>query len=174
MQLNISLHQRKLTQSELKELELLVGLTAVTLVEAVCYAWIEVLLYSSDNPILYNTWLFGHYTTYHVILVILVSAMIFGVGYVAFVTYSKSRFRKFLLLSLGNFILWTMMEDEFTFIFTGSPHTLTDWTNWPIGAVRIFGYYIPDWYVLATASIFLCWFFGLALTEEKQTELATQ
>src|SRR5579885_2036189 len=86
----------------------------------------------------------------------------------------KSRFRKFLLLSLGNFILWTMMEDEFTFIFTGSPHTLTDWTNWPIGAVRIFGYYIPDWYVLATASIFLCWFFGLALTEEKQTELATQ
>jgi hypothetical protein len=144
----------------------LVGLTVITVVEAISYAWIEVLLYTSDNSILYHAWLFGHYTTYHLALAVLVLAMIFGVGYVAFTTFSRAHFRKFFLLCLGNFSLWIMLEDEFTFVFTGSPHTATDWTNWPIGAPYFFGYYIPLWYFAATGATLTCWFFGLFAREE--------
>ena len=60
-------------------------MTVVTVIEALVYGWIEVLLYSSDNPVLYNTWLLGHYTTYHIALATLVIAMMFGVGVVAYI-----------------------------------------------------------------------------------------
>lgn len=147
------------------EFRLLIGLTVVTLVEAIVYAWIEVLLYTSDNPVLHNTWIFGHYTTYHLALAILVIAMMFGVGFVAYTLYSPARLWRFFLLSLGNFGLWLMLEDEFTFIFSGARHTATDWTNWPLGSVYIFGQYIPDWYFLMTIAIFVVWFVGLSIHE---------
>jgi len=143
------------------ELKLLIGLTVTAIIEAVSYAWIEVLLYTSTSPVLYNNWILGHYNSYHVVLTLLVLAMIFGVGFVAWLTYSPTRFRKFFLLTLGDFLLWILLEDEFTFIFSGATHTATDWTNWPVGAVRIFGSYVPAWYILAAISIFVLWFYGL-------------
>jgi hypothetical protein len=146
-----------------KEYRLLLGLTIVTVIEAIVYAWIEVLLYTSDNPVLYSTWLFGHYTTYHLALATLVVAMMFGVGFVAYMLYSPKRLWRFFLLSLGDFGLWLMLEDEFTFIFSGARHTPTDWTNWPIGSIHILGNYIPIWYILMTIAIFFVWYIGLSL-----------
>lgn len=148
------------------ELKLLIGLTLISIVEAISYAWIEVLLFTSSSPILYDTWIFGHYTTYHVVLAILVLAMIFGVSFVAWLTYSPTRFRKFFLLTLGDFVLWALLEDEFFFIFSGATHTPTDWTNWPLGAVYIFGSYIPIWYILAAVAIFVLWFLGLSIEDK--------
>ncbi len=143
------------------EFKLLIGLTITAIIEAISYAWIEVLLYTSTSPVLYNNWILGHYNSYHVVLAFLVLSMIFGVGFVAWLTYSPTRFRKFFLLTLGDFLLWIMLEDEFTFIFSGATHTATDWTNWPIGSIHIFGNYVPLWYILASLSIFLLWFYGL-------------
>jgi hypothetical protein len=153
--------------SELKasEFQLLVGLTLIAIVEAISYAWIEVVLYTSNSPILYDTWIAGHYTSYHVALFVLVLAMIFGVGFVAWLTYSPTKFRKFFLLALGDFLLWALLEDEFFFIFSEAPHTRTDWTNWPIGAIHVLGTYIPAWYVLAGIGIFVLWSVGLAIKE---------
>ncbi len=148
------------------DFKLLIGLTTIAVIEAITYSWIEVLLYTSDNPVLYNTWIVGHYTSYHLALALLVLAMIFGVGFVAWLTYSPTRFRKFLLLALGNFILWLLLEDEFTFIFSGAKHTPSDWTNWPIGAVNLFGHYVPIWYVLAAIAIFVFWSLGLSIQEK--------
>ena len=147
------------------DFKLLIGLTMISIVEAVSYAWIEVLLFTSSSPILYDTWILGHYSSYHVVLAILVLAMIFGVGFVAWLTYSPTRFRKFFLLTLGDFVLWAMLEDEFFFIFSGATHTKTDWTNWPFGAVSVFGSYIPIWYIIAAISIFVLWFLGLSIQE---------
>jgi len=144
------------------EFKLLVGLTIISVVEAITYSWIEVLLFTSSSPVLYDTWIFGHYTTYHLVLAILVLAMIFGVSFVAWLTYSPTRFRKFFLLSLGNFVLWALLEDEFFFIFSGATHTPTDWTNWPLGVVQVYGNFIPIWYILAAVSIFVLWFLGLS------------
>lgn len=162
----------KITTSlwELKssDFKLLVGLTLIAVIEGITYAWIEVLLYTSDNPVLYHTWIAGHYTSYHVVLVLLVLTMVFGVGFVAWLTYSPTRFHKFLLLALGDFVLWILLEDEFTFIFSHSPHTATDWTNWPIGALDIIGHYIPFWYIAAAVGIFACWSTGLSIREEKK------
>ncbi|MHB1908909.1 MAG: hypothetical protein ACYCQJ_08565 [Nitrososphaerales archaeon] len=158
--LRISYHLNELRS---REFELLAGITAVTVVEAIVYAWIEVLLYTSDNPILYDTWILGHYTTYHLALAALVLAMMFGVGFVAYFLYSPARLWRFFLLALGNFGLWLMMEDEFTFIFSGAVHTRTDWTTWPIGSVPIFGEYIPIWYVFMTIAVFACWYVGLSI-----------
>jgi hypothetical protein len=156
------------------EFKLLIGLTITAIIEAVSYAWIEVLLYTSTSPVLYNNWIFGHYNSYHVVLAFLVLSMIFGVGFVAWLTYSPTRFRKFFLLTLGDFLLWVLLEDEFTFIFSGATHTPTDWTNWPIGAVHIFGSYIPVWYVLAAISIFLLWFYGLYAEESRFSPAGNQ
>jgi hypothetical protein len=147
------------------ELKLLIGLTMISIVEAITYAWIEVLLFTSTSPVLYDTWIFGHYTSYHVVLAILVLAMIFGVSFVAWLTYSPTKFRKFFFLTLGDFLLWALLEDEFFFIFSGATHTATDWTNWPLGALHIFGSYIPIWYILASVSIFFFWFLGLNVEE---------
>jgi len=147
------------------EFKLLIGLTLISIIEAISYAWIEVILFTSTSPILYDTWILGHYTSYHVVLAVLVFTMIFGVGFVAWVTYSRTRFLKFFLLTLGNFVLWALLEDEFFFIFSGATHTATDWTNWPLGAVRIFGGYIPIWYILAAISIFVLWYVGLSIEE---------
>lgn len=144
-----------------RDFTLLLGLTGVTIVEAVSYAWIEVLLYTSDNPVLSNTWLLGHYTTYHVVLAILVIAMVFGVGFFSAMLYDRRRFKKFMLLAAGDFILWTVLEDEFTFIFSGSRHTPTDWSSWILGSVYAFGYYVPTWYILALASTIFLWYLGL-------------
>jgi hypothetical protein len=151
---------------KMPELKLLIGLAIIAVVEAISYAWIEVLLFTSTSPILYDTWIFGHYTTYHVVLAILVLSMIFGVSFVAWITYSPTRFRKFFLLTLGNFILWALLEDEFFFIFSGATHTPTDWTNWPLGGVSLFGSYIPIWYILAAISIFTLWYLGLSSGEK--------
>jgi hypothetical protein len=162
------LQRPKFNFSEFKsrEYELLIGLAVITLIEALTYGWIEVLLYSSDNPVLYNTWLFGHYTTYHIALATLVIAMMFGVGFVAYVLYSPTRLWRFFLLMLGNFGLWLMLEDEFTFIFSGARHTPTDWTNWPIGAIDFFGNYIPIWYILMTIAVFFVWYLGLSIPSD--------
>jgi hypothetical protein len=154
------------------EFKLLIGLTVISIVEAITYAWIEVLLFTSTSPILYDTWILGHYTTYHVVLAILVLSMIFGVSFVAWLTYSPTKFRKFFLLTLGDFLLWALLEDEFFFIFSGATHTATDWTNWPLGAVLIFGTYIPVWYILATIAIFFLWFVGLSLEDIPRKALA--
>lgn len=150
-----------------REFRLLLGLTVVTIVEAIVYAWIEVLLYSSDNPVLYHTWLFGHYTTYHVALAALVITMMFGVGFVAYTLYSPTILWRFFLLSLGDFGLWLMLEDEFTFIFSGARHTATDWTNWPLGAIHFFGEYIPIWYILMPMGVFTVWYIGLSLPRDR-------
>jgi hypothetical protein len=152
------------------EFKLLVGLTLISVVEAISYAWIEVLLFTSTSPILYDTWILGHYTTYHVVLAILVLSMIFGVSFVAWLTYSPTRFRKFFFLTLGDFVLWALLEDEFFFIFSGATHTPTDWTNWPLGGVWIFGSYIPIWYILAAISIFALWYLGLSTEEKPRNE----
>lgn len=151
------------------DFKLLVGLTAIAIVEAVSYAWIEVLLYtysSANNPVLYDTWLAGHYSTYHLVVALFVFAMIFGVGFVAWLTYSPTRLHKFLLFAVGDYILWVLLEDEFTFIFSGAPHTITDWTNWPTGPINIFGYFVPFWYVAATVAIFVVWWVGLAIEDK--------
>ncbi len=153
------------------EFKLLIGLTMISIIEAITYAWIEVVLFTSSSPILYDTWILGHYTSYHVVLAILVLSMIFGVGFVAWLTYSPTRFRKFFLLTLGDFILWALLEDEFFFIFSGATHTPTDWTNWPLGAVNIFGSYIPIWYILAIGAIFVLWFLGLSIGEARKSEV---
>jgi hypothetical protein len=147
------------------EFKLLVGLTTISIAEAITYAWIEVVLFTSTSPVLYDTWILGHYTSYHAVLAILVLSMIFGVSFVAWLTYSPGRFRKFFFLTLGDFLLWALLEDEFFFIFSGATHTATDWTNWPLGALHVFGSYIPIWYILAAASIFFLWFLGLSLEE---------
>jgi hypothetical protein len=149
-----------------REFELLIGLTIVTVTEAIVYGWIEVLLYTSDSPVLYNTWILGHYTTYHIALTILVVAMMFGVGFVAYILYSPRRLWRFFLLALGDFGLWLMLEDEFTFIFSGARHTPTDWTNWPFGAVKIVGDYVPVWYILMSIAIIFVWYRGLSLQSE--------
>jgi hypothetical protein len=156
------------------EFKLLIGLTVTAVIEAISYAWIEVLLYTSASPVLYDTWILGHYTSYHVVLTFLILAMIFGVGFVAWLTYSPTRFRKFFLLTLGDFLLWILLEDEFTFIFSGATHTPTDWTNWPIGAVHILGSYIPVWYVAAVISIFILWFFGLYAEDKTFSSIKSQ
>ena len=153
------------TNVNTQEFKLLIGLTIIAIIEAISYAWIEVLLFTSTSPILYDTWILGHYTTYHVVLGILVFAMIFGVGFVAWLTYSPTRFRKFFLLALGDFVLWALLEDEFFFIFSGATHTATDWTNWPLGAVHVLGSYIPIWYIVAVAAIFTFWYLGLSIQE---------
>ncbi len=140
---------------------LLTAFALITFIEAVTYAWIEVLLYVSDPPVLNNTWLFGHYTTYHIVLGVLVFSMVFGVGFFGSMLYIPGRFKKFLLFALGNLTLWLVIEDEFTFIFSGSPHTLTDWTNWPTGPIRLLNYYIPVWYVVAIAATGILWYLGL-------------
>jgi hypothetical protein len=150
---------------------LLIGLTLIAVVEAVSYAWIEVVLYTSNNPLLYNTWIAGHYTSYHAVLALLVLAMMFGVGLVAWLTYSPTRFRKFLLLALGEFVLWLLLEDEFTFIFSGAPHTRTDWTNWPIGTIDLFGRLVPIWYIGAVIAIFAFWYFGLSIKDKFEPNL---
>ena len=144
---------------------LLIGLTLVTVIEAILYSWVEVLLYTAAPKILYNTWIFGHYTIYHVVLGLLVLVMIFGVGFVSWLTYSPTRFRKFFLIALGDFVLWLMIEDEFTFIFSSAPHTLTDWTDWPFGTVSLLGHLVPTWYVLATMAVFALWTVGLSVDE---------
>jgi hypothetical protein len=149
-----------------REFRLLLGITIITVIEAIVYAWIEVILYTSDSPILYNNWLFGHYNTYHVALAVLVVAMMFGVGFVAYTLYSPTRLWRFFLLSIGDFGLWLMLEDEFTFIFSGARHTPTDWTNWPFGAINVFGDYVPIWYILMTIAIFVVWYIGLSLPSE--------
>lgn len=141
--------------------KLLVAFTMVTLIEAISYAWIEVLLYRSVNPLLNDTWIFGHYTTYHIVLLVFVLAMVFGVGFFGSMLYVPGRFRKFIFLSFGNLFLWLMLEDEFTFIFSGSPHTSTDWSNWPIGALNILGYYVPLWYLIVLALSASLWYVGL-------------
>jgi len=145
--------------------KLLLGLTLVTVIEAICYAWIEVVLYSSDSPVLYNTWIFGHYSTYHLILSILVIAMIFGVGFFGSMILSPRRFKKFILLAAGDFILWTVLEDEFFFIFSGTTHTPTDWSAWFVGSVSVSGYYLPSWYFLASIATSLFWYVGLTWPE---------
>jgi ABC-type amino acid transport system permease subunit len=149
-----------------REFELLVGLAIITIIEALIYGWIEVLLYSSDNPVLYDTWILGHYTTYHLALATLVIVMMFGVGFVAYILYSPKRLWRFFLLALGNFGLWLVLEDEFTFIFSGARHTPTDWTNWPIGAIDVFGNYIPGWYILMFIAVFVVWYFGLSIPSD--------
>lgn len=154
------------------EFKLLIGITLISIVEAISYAWIEVLLFTSSSPVLYDTWILGHYTTYHVVLAILVLSMIFGVGFVGWLTYSPTRFRKFFLLTLGNFILWALLEDEFFFIFSGATHTATDWTNWPLGAVLIFGSYIPDWYIIAAIAIFVLWYLGLSIEDSPKVTVS--
>jgi hypothetical protein len=93
--------------------------------------------------------------------------MIFGVGLVAWLTYSPTRFRKFLFLALGDFTLWLLLEDEFTFIFSAASHTPTDWTNWPIGAVNLFGHLVPIWYIFASIGIFVFWSLGLSIKGEE-------
>lgn len=137
------------------------------MVEAVVYAWIEVLLYTSTSPVLYDLWIFGHYTTYHLALAVLIVAMMFGVGFVAYMLYSPTRLWRFFLLSLGDFGIWLVMEDEFTFIFSGARHTATDWTNWPIGSINVLGNYIPIWYLLISVAVFFVWYLGLSIKEEK-------
>lgn len=92
---------------------------------------------------------------------VLVFAMVFGVGFFGVMSYLPGRFKKFLVYALGNLILWIVIEDEFTFIFSGSPHTLTDWTNWPAPPIDIFGHYIPVWYLLAFAVTAGLWYYGL-------------
>jgi hypothetical protein len=149
-----------------REFELLVGLAIITVVEALTYGWIEVQLYISNDPVLYNTWLFGHYTTYHIALAVLVIAMMFGAGFVAYILYSPRRLWRFFLLTLGNFGLWLVLEDEFTFIFSGARHTASDWTNWPFGAIDLFGNYIPVWYVLMFIAVFVVWYFGLSISSD--------
>jgi hypothetical protein len=161
-----------LIMSELNssDFRLLMGLTAMAIIEGIAYAWIEVLLYTSDNPILFQTWIAGHYSSYHIVLALIVFVTIFGTGFVTLSTYSPTRFRKFSFLALGDFLLWLFLEDEFTFIFSHAPHTATDWTNWPFGALDISGHYeIPIWYILAIISIFGLWFLGLSVKEEKTT-----
>ncbi len=147
------------------EFKLLAGLTVIAVVEAVTYAWIEVLLYTSNNPVLYNTWLIGQYTSYHVVLVILVLAMVFGVGFVAWSVYSPSKFRRFLFLSVGDLLLWALLEDEFFFVFSRAQHTPTDWTNWILGSVKIGAAVIPTWYILAALGIVALWTVGLTVGE---------
>lgn len=150
------------------DFKLLVGLTLIAVVEGITYAWIEVLLYTSTQVQLMNTWVFGHFTSYNLVLALLVLVMVFGTGFVAWTTYSPTKFRKFFLLALGDFLLWLMVEDEFTFVFSRAAHTATDWTNWPIGALEISGNYIPSWYIMATVTIFMLWFFGLSVREKKK------
>ena len=140
---------------------LLAGLTAVTVVEAISYAWIEVLLFTSDSPYLRNLWILGHYTTYHVVLGILVSAMIFGVGFFGATIFIPRAFRRFLLAATGDFLLWILLEDEFFFIFSGSSHTPSDWTSQFLGTISAFGNYIPTWYLVAAAAVFICWTLAL-------------
>jgi hypothetical protein len=142
--------------------KLLLGLTAVTVTEAICYAWIEVLLYTSDNSILYNTWIFHHYTTYHLVLLVLVLAMVFGVGFIGAMLYVPGKFRTFILLAAGDFILWIMLEDEFTFVFSGARHTPTDWSSQLFGSIFVAGYYVPVWYLLAVVATFICWYLALS------------
>lgn len=154
-----------LSQLKSTDFRLLLGLTIIAIVEGITYAWIEVLLYTSDNPLLFNTWILGHYSSYHAVLTLLVLAMIFGTGFVSWSTYSPTRFRKFFLLALGDFVLWILTEDEFTFIFSHATHTATDWTNWPVGAIDISGHYVPIWYVAAAISIFVLWSLGLGVPE---------
>ena len=141
--------------------KLLLGLTIVTVTEAISYAWIEVLLFTSDSPVLRNLWLFHHYTTYHLVLFVLVVAMVFGVAFFGAMLYVPGRFWRFLLLTGGDFVLWLMLEDEFFFIFSGSAHTPTDWSSQFLGAVPLFGSYIPVWYFLDVTATFLCWYFAL-------------
>ena len=142
---------------------LLIGLTAVSVTEAICYAWIEVVLFTSDSPILKNLWLFHHYTTYHLVLAVLVISMVFGVGFFGAVLYVPGRFVKFMLIAAGDFILWLMLEDEFFFIFSGSRHTATDWSSQIFGTFAFFGYYIPIWYILVIISVFTCWYLALRI-----------
>ena len=70
------------------DFRLLVGLTLMAVIEGITYAWIEVLLYTSDQVLLMRTWVFGHFTSYNVVLAVLVLVMIFGTGFVAWTTYS--------------------------------------------------------------------------------------
>ncbi|MHB8566677.1 MAG: hypothetical protein ACYC7D_08325 [Nitrososphaerales archaeon] len=140
---------------------LLAAFSTITFVEAIAYSWIEVLLYQSDSPVLSNTWIFGHYTTYHLVLGALVLSMVFGVGFFGSMLFTPARFKKFLLFAFGNLLLWLALEDEFTFIFSGSPHTATDWTNWPLGAVNVLRHFIPVWYFLAVISTAVLWYVGL-------------
>ncbi|MGI0090982.1 MAG: hypothetical protein ACREBS_04675 [Nitrososphaerales archaeon] len=164
-----------LSKSSLAELgssesfKLLLGLTLVTIIEAVCYAWIEVVLYTSDSLILSNTWLFGRYTTYHIVLAVLVIAMIFGVGFFGSVVLSQRGFEKFMLLASGDFLLWVLLEDEFFFVFSGTRHTPTDWSSSFLGSVSLFGYYIPIWYFLTTILTFVFWYTGLTWPETKES-----
>ena len=148
------------------DFRLLVGLTLMAVIEGITYAWIEVLLYTSDQVLLMRTWILGHFTSYNVVLALLVLVMIFGTGFVAWTTYSPTRFRKFFLMALGDFLLWILLEDEFTFIFSRASHTPTDWTNWIFGAVNISGHYIPVWYMIVSVVIFFLWYFGLNVKEE--------
>ncbi len=160
--------QASSTFSQLKSsqsFKLLLGLTLVTVIEAVCYAWIEVLLYTSDNALLYNTWLFGHYSTYHIVLAVLVVAMIFGVGFFGSMILSPRRFAKFMFIAAGDFMLWVFLEDEFFFIFSGTTHTPTDWSSSFLGSVYLLGDYTPTWYFLAAGLTFLFWYLGLSWPE---------
>ncbi len=152
------------------DFRLLVGLTLMAVIEGITYAWIEVLLYTSDQVLLMRTWVFGHFTSYSVVLAVLVLVMIFGTGFVAWTTYSPTRFRKFFLLALGDFLLWIMLEDEFTFIFSRAPHTPTDWTNWIFGVVNVSGRYIPVWYMIVSVVIFFLWYLGLNVKEENLSD----
>ena len=155
-----------LSELNSSDFRLLVGLTIIALIEGITYAWIEVLLYTSNQVLLMNTWVLGHFTSYNVVLALLVLVMIFGTGFVAWSKYSPTKFLKFFLLALGDFLLWLMVEDEFTFVFSHAAHTATDWTNWPIGALNFLGTYIPSWYIMATISIFVLWYFGLRVEVE--------
>ncbi len=141
------------------------------MIEAICYSWIEVLLYTSDSPILfklYNTWLFGRYSTYHIVLAVLLIAMIFGVGIVGSMMLSPRRFKKFILLAAGDLILWILVEDEFFFIFSGTTHTRTDWSSTFLGSVPILGYYIPVWYFGFAILTCAFWYLGLTLPDSSK------
>jgi hypothetical protein len=86
-------------------------------------------------------------------------------GFFGSMVLSPRRFKKFMLLAMGDFLLWALLEDEFFFVFSGTIHTQTDWSTWFLGSIHVTGYYIPVWYFLAAISIFVFWYLGLTQSE---------
>lgn len=153
---------KRILETDLEQLIMIL----TTLVAAVVYGWIEgaIIVAGCIGRICdwagpQGWWLFGHFSTYSVAMLILFSCITGGFGLVKGRSMFAKGKRYFLFTFAGNMPFCAMIED-FTFFFFNTSETayrlsLQSWTNWFLGGFQVqdpwregVKLWIPAWYMV--------------------------
>jgi len=121
---------------------------------AVCYGWIEGEIYPY-YPGGGDLSLFGHFTWYHVVFLLLffIISFFFGISKVML------NFKKGYVLaaSVGSFIWGFWIEDMvyFSWLYPGDFLKPESWVNWNLGGLFVAGFWVPTVYFLMSGGGFM-------------------